>query len=401
MRILTNIRNLRNRLTKFDGEEPLTKLALTLIILLDIFILSIVFGGLSSHTHQLTSPSEYFPHECRYVFIENNWNSANKLDRLQSIVLKDFNQYSYRYDKSLDNSKIKNMHEICKAFYESVNSIAADAALKKLFIRRQELAKQKNLWTQKFNNTKQVYDTSLLENIAGDETHLSELSKQSKSHSEQIEQIAIEIAQLDNQLCIHPKIVNLWELIRPDDATQRATLIRDLNRYARFFTFKELIWQLIFMLPLLFAFYFWHILSIKRDRTVQTLISSHLLVVASIPVITKFIDVVLDLIPNHFFKELFKLLELLHIIALWHYIVILFSVIATIMIVHFIQRKWFNLKQLHQKRLMKGECHQCGKHLPPNVKSCPFCGTDQYVICSHCSKDTFVVGEYCVRCGEK
>ena len=159
-------------------------------------------------------------------------------------------------------------------------------------------------------------------------------------------------------------------------------------------------WQLLFMLPLFFIFFFWHSRNVKRNNKIQLLISSHLLVVASIPIVLKIINLVLELIPKHFFKEVFKILEQFHIIALWHYVVILVSIFAVILFIYLIQKKFFNKKRLYQKRLMKGSCYLCGKVLPQKSEICPFCGTNQLRKCPNCNADTYVAGEYCVNCGK-
>ncbi|MFH1459673.1 MAG: zinc ribbon domain-containing protein [Candidatus Omnitrophota bacterium] len=401
MGLFNAVLRFKDRLTKFSDEEPLSKLALAIIILLDIFILSIVSGGLSAHTSQLTSPDEYFPYKCRNIFIDKQWSQANKMDNLQNFVLSDYNNYSYRYDSAFDRSRIDKMHPICKKFYDTSKLIYENSELKKLFVQRQELAKEKNQWAQQYNRNKNIYDTSLLENIAGQsKEELDVISSSMKEQSKEIERISFEIAKINNQLNRNTLVNNLWEIIRPGDINFRDKMIRDVNKFERIYLFKELIWQLIFMLPLFIVFYIWYSKSIKKSNTIQTLISSHLLVIASIPIVIKVIEVVLDLIPYHFFKELFKLLELLHIIALWHYIVIFISIGVAMFFIYFIQKKLFNKKRLYQKRLMKGACYFCGKTLPGKINICPFCGTNQLKKCEQCNADTFVGGEYCINCGK-
>ncbi|MFH1092751.1 MAG: hypothetical protein V1739_01190 [Candidatus Omnitrophota bacterium] len=402
MGMFKGILKFRDRLTKFNQEEPLNKLALTIIILLDIFILSVVFSGLSAHTSQLTSPDEYFPYECRNIFIEKQWSQANKIDELQNFVLSDYNNYSYRYDRVFDKSKIDKMHPVCNNFYVTVKSISQNSELKSLFVKRQELVKEKNQWTQQYNKEKDVYNTSLLENIAEkSKDNLDNISNSIKKQSGEIEKISFEISKINKQLNNNAHINKIWEIIRPGDDNFRAKMINDLNKYERIYLFKELLWQLIFMLPLFIVFYIWHTKSIKKTNSIQTLISSHLLIIASIPIVLKIIEVVLDLIPYHFFKKLFELFELLHIIALWHYIVIFVSIGVTMVFVYLIQKKLFNKKRLYQKRLMKGECYFCGKTLPGKINICPFCGTNQLKKCEKCNTDTFVCGEYCINCGKK
>jgi len=401
MKLLKGNSTFKNRLTKLNDQEPLTKLALTVIILLDIFILSVVFGGLSTHTAQLTSPDEYFPHECRRIFIEKEWSNANKIDNLQRLVLSDYNNYSYRYNSPFEKSKIDKMQPDCKKLYEAIKAIVATDDVKQLFVARQEIIDKKNQWIQQYNKNKNIYETKLLENIAEqNKTPLETISGAVNAQSKEIERLNAEMLQINKQVSENQLVNNLWQIIRPGDTAFRQTMIKALNRYERIYLFIELIWQLVFMLPLFVIFYIWHTRSIKKNRTMHILISSHLLIIALIPIIIKVIQVVLELIPYHFFKELFKLLELLHIIALWHYIVIFVSIGVAMVFVYMLQKKFFSQQRLRQTRLMKGECYFCGKKLPAKTSICPFCGTNQLKKCANCNADTFFGGEYCIHCGK-
>ncbi|MDD5070638.1 MAG: hypothetical protein PHV17_07900 [Candidatus Omnitrophica bacterium] len=400
MALFKSFLRFKDRLTKFNDQEPLNKLALTVIVLLDIFVLSVVFGGLATHTSQLTSPDEYFPYSCKRVFVNSQWSEANKIDQLQQFILYDYNNYSYQHQKVFDESKISKMHPVCKKFYQSAEKIYKNKKLQELFVVRQELLKKKTQWTKEFNADKNVYDSSLLEKIAGESRgDLTNVSSAMKNRSQEIVDISLELAGIDKKIKTDPLVIKLLAIVNIGDSKFRESLIKDINRYDRIYLFRELVWQLLFLLPLFLVFYFWHTKSIKKNNTVGTLISSHLIVIAAIPILIEIIRVVLDLIPYHFFKELFKLLELFHIMALWHYIVIFLSIGVAISFVYLIQKKLFNKKRLYQKRLMKGDCFSCGKMLPKNGNICPFCGANQFKKCSQCNGDTFVAGEYCVHCG--
>lgn len=401
MGVFNKIGIFKNRLTKFKDDEPLTKLALTIVIILDIFILAVVFGGLSAHTSQLTSPSEYFPYNCRDIFIKNQWSQVNKLDKLQGLVLSDYNNYSYRYDSAFDKSKMEKMQPNCRKFYEEVSKIYKNPGLKRLFIKRQNLIKKRNQLMQRHEKDKGVYDTLLLENIAeNNNDSLDSVSSGMKTISRKIETKSLAISGINKQINEDATVNNLWSLTQIGNSDFRQKMVDDLNKYELIYLFKELVWQLLFMLPLFAIFCVWHAKSIKKNNSIQTLISSHLLIIALIPIVLKIIKVVLELIPFHFFKELFKLLELLHIIALWHYIVIFIAIGVAMLFVYLIQKKLFSKKRLHEKRLMKGECFFCGKVLPRKVNTCPFCGTNQFEKCGNCNSDTFVGGEHCINCGK-
>jgi len=67
------------RLTSVSKEEPLNKLSLAAIIILDIVILNILFIGLDDHTQQLTTSYEYMPPAANAIFIQQDWTPANRI----------------------------------------------------------------------------------------------------------------------------------------------------------------------------------------------------------------------------------------------------------------------------------------------------------------------------------
>ena len=394
----------KNRLTRLSEEEPVTKLALAIILVLDVFVLSIIFGGLNDHTQQLTSPDEYMPYQCRQVFIDKSWTQANKTARLQDLVLSDYNNYSYRHDSPFEASRLAKMHPLCQSFYEQVKRIAEDPSLRDVFVERQQAGREKDQMVKQFDRENEVYDTALLENIAAQpSTQLASLKESIQSRSREIERLNARIKELDGAINRHELVQDFWALTHPGEATQRQKLIDDLNRFERWYLFRELLWQMLFLLPLLALFWVWHIKSARKSRGIQSLISAHLMVVASIPIVIKIINLVMELVPFHFFKDLFAWLERMHIIALWHYVVIIGAIAVALLCVFIIQKKIFNRKRMYEKRLMKGCCFACGKTLPKTgaIAACPFCGVKQQKTCSVCGADTPAQAAFCTHCGRE
>lgn len=395
----------KNRLTSFGDQEPVSKMSLTVIILLDIFILSMLFGGLADHTKQLTSPYEYIPYKCRNIIIEKNWSKANQLSDLQQLVLSDYNNYDWRYESTFRDAKINVMHPLCAEFYNTVKSIAEDENIKQLFISRQSLYKKRSQHQKIFNQSKQTYDTSLLKDIAGKsktEEEITSLSAKMDRNTAIIEDINKKIAKVEVKINANDKVQAVWLLAYKNIEENRKTLIYDLKQFEFWYPIRELGWQLLFMLPIFIIFYLWYSRSIKKQNNIQTLIASHLLVVASWPILLKIIEVVLELIPHRFFKTLFDFLQMMNMIAIWHYLLILGSILVALFIVYIIQKKLFSKEVLYQKRLSKCACLKCGKKLPAgNLNSCPYCGERQIKSCPKCQAPTYIAGKHCINCGDK
>lgn len=400
MNFIKGALDFKGRLTRFNEEEPLGKLSLVIVILLDIFLLSVVFVGLEAHTSQLSSVDEYFPWECKQVLIEDRWSNANKLDRLQNIVLSDHNNY-LRRDSFFDENELGKMHPDCKEYFQRIKSIHKNQSIKNMFIDRQSLQRKFSDWRIEHKIGKDVYDTQLLEKIADKESKPGTSVTESMHRiSKEYEKINAEIVAISSTISNQQLVKDFFEQLGPSRSSKRDKLISDLKRYEVVYAFKEFCWQLLFLLPIFAGALFWYVKSTNKKFATQTLFSAHLLTIASIPILFEIVELVLDLIPKTFFRALFELLEKLHIIALWHYLLIVVSLLVAILLVYFIQKKFFNTQRVYEKRLIAGKCCLCGKTLPPESGHCPFCGKNQMRQCRHCQSETFLGGNCCVNCGK-
>ena len=114
---------------------------------------------------------------------------------------------------------------------------------------------------------------SHLPQIAGeDSAPLKSISQSLKDRGTQIDRLNAQIKDIDRKLNSNPLVIDFWALTLPDDITLRDTLVDDLNRYEKIYLFKKLMWQLLFLLPLLAIFLVWHIRSVQMNRGIQCLI---------------------------------------------------------------------------------------------------------------------------------
>lgn len=142
-KIKERIINFKNRLIRINDKEPLSRLSLIIIIIVDLFILAVIFQGLSEHTRQLTSPDEFFPSQCRELFIQKEWSDTVFLTRLQDFMLSDYNN-SYGYDGRIKGAKTEIMHDSFRTFFKKTTIVATDKNLNRLFVNRQNLLKEKD-----------------------------------------------------------------------------------------------------------------------------------------------------------------------------------------------------------------------------------------------------------------
>lgn len=387
----------RTHLTSLD-EQPLGKAALLIIIFLDIFIIISIFDGLAAHTRQLSSPDVYVPNTCREIVINRQWNPTNRIDNLSQIII------SASTNPYRDEEKRKERHQVCVPYVELVDQIKNDKALTSIFEDRSKSESEVKELQRAIDNLKGAYDTSLLETIAKQQESQTKVDATRKDFQEKtstLNSLKARIASLEQTINSDAKVKLLWERLQGLREQDRQKLITELRTLNYWYPVKKLGMQMIFLLPLFVVFYAWNNTSIRKNRGLQTLVSTHLLGISFIPILCKIIETVYDIIPKKLLKKLIDLLESLKLVAIWHYLVIALAVAAALFLIYIFQKKLFSHEKLIARRISKGECQECGKHLPDGSPACPFCGFIQFKPCNNCSKLMHVHGGFCRECGHK
>jgi len=391
------IRHFQQRLTRLD-EEPLGRAALVIILFLDLFILISIFDGLGAHTAQLTSPSEYIPGLCRDMVLDEDWNETNRLDKLARLV----STYRGRYFRVDLRAERLTMHAVCDPVMRTYRDIRDDKALSRDLDRLVRIDNETRDLRDEQARVKGVYDTALLEAIAGkeaQESRVAALRQETADRTMAMEELVSREQQLRAMLEQHERIRTLYELVEGVSEADRDALRKDLRRLNFWYPVKKLGMEMLFLLPLFLAFYAWNARSIARERPFQTLVSSHLMVVTLIPVFFKLTELVYDILPRKLLRELVELLESLKLVAIWHYLLIGVAVLGALALIYLFQRKLFSREKMMQRRIAKGQCQQCGLRLSSGSPCCTACGMNQYRICESCSELTHVYGKYCRACG--
>lgn len=387
----------RTHLTSLD-DQPLGKAALVIIIFLDIFIIVSIFDGLDAHTRQLSSPDAYIPNTCREIVVNRQWNPTNRIDNLSQIII------SSSTSPFRDEEKRKERHPICVPYVDLVDQIKNDKTLTSAFGERNKSESEVKELQRAIDNLKGAYDTSLLETIAKQQESQTKIDATRKDFQEKTNALNVlkaQIASLEQTINNETKVKSLWEKLEALKAQDRQALITELRTLNYWFPVKKLGMQLIFLLPLFVVFYVWNNSSIRKNRGLQTLVSTHLLGISFIPILCKIVETVYDIIPKKILKKLIDLLESLKLVAIWHYLVIALAVAAALFLIYIFQKKLFSREKLIERRISKGECQQCGKHLPAGSIACPFCGFVQYKPCSKCNNQMHVHGKFCRECGQQ
>jgi hypothetical protein len=391
------LRQFRQRLSRLDNQ-PLSRAALVAIIFLDLFILISVFDGLADHTAQLAGPNERVPPLCRSLVIEQEWNATNRLDHLARMVVA-YRDDPYREAVRVDRRK---QHSLCAPIVGTYEAIRDDSGLARNLQESSRLRMETQDLRAELERMKGAYDTTLLETIAGKQPVDQDAAAIRKTMADKAaalnERVGRE-ALLDASIEQDPRIRELFDLVANVSEAQRTALRDELRRLNFWYPAERLGMEMLFLLPLLAAFYFWNAKSIAANRPFQALVSSHLLVVVLIPVFFKIVELLYDIIPRKLLRQIMELLESLKLVAIWHYLLIGVAIVAALALIYLFQKKLFSREKLLQRRIAKGLCQACGQKLPPDSQHCHACGTAQFRTCSRCNALTHVHGRYCKACG--
>lgn len=397
--IRNKLRGIRHGLTSLDSK-PIGKAALTVVLLLDLFILVSIFEGLADHTRQLAGPGEYIPRHCRDVVIDNDWNEANRLVRIARIV----SNYRGSYVRIDERERIKREHPICAPISAVIRSIQDDRNLAAELSKFLRLRNQAVQVKAEHGRVKGAYDTAMLAQIAKDgreDQNIASLRTRVEQTTESMDTLVDSERTVVESLVQNQRIKKLFGIIEASSESQRDALLQDLRSLNFWHPVKRLAMEMVFLLPLVVVFYFWNAKSISAGRPFQALVSSHLLVVVFVPVLFKIMELVYDIVPKKLLKQVIDLLESMKLVAIWHYLVMGAGILASLALIYFFQKKLFSQEKLIQKRITKGLCQDCGARLPAGSVACPMCGFNQFRQCGHCNKPTYVYGKYCRECGAR
>lgn len=391
------LRQVRQRLSRLDNQ-PLSWAALVVILFLDLFILVSVFDGLADHTAQLAGPNERVPPLCRSLVIEQEWNATNRLDHLARLVV------AYQNDPHREAGRVdrRKQHPLCVPVVSAYEAIRGDSGLARNLQESGRLRMETQDLRAELARMKGAYDTTLLETIAGKQPVDEDVEAIRKTMAEKTaalnERVGRE-ALLDASIEQDPRVRELFDRVANVSEDQRTALRDELRRLNFWYPAERLGMEMLFLLPLLAAFYFWNTKSIAANRPFQTLVSSHLLVVVLIPVFFKIVELLYDIIPRKLLRQIIELLESLKLVAIWHYLSIGMAIGVALALIYLFQKKLFSREKLLQRRIAKGLCQTCGQHLPPDSQHCHACGAAQFRTCSRCNALTHVHGRYCKACG--
>lgn len=383
-------------LSHASNEQPVHKLALAVLLLLDLFVLFSIFDGLDVHTRQLDTPDDRIPSICREIVIDGSWTAEKRLERLADHVSNRSSPYRP------EGGPRRGADAACEPFEAAIDAIGREAELSGLVESRTKLASEIRDSESELTREKGAYDTQLLEALAHPDAKRPDaeaILATVQRRTAAIEEGRARLATLDERIVAALPVAALWGRLDALRDSDRTRLVAELRRLEFWYPVKKLGMQLLFLLPLLGVLVAWHSTATRKDRGLQALVASHLVVVAAIPVLFRLFEALYDVLPKRLLKRLIALLESLKLVALWHYLLIAVTVAVGLGLIVFIQRRVFSRERLLEKRIATHRCQACGKRLPLGANACPACGFVQHRPCPSCTGQMPVHARHCTSCG--
>ena len=391
--------------TRTINNEPLNKVSLIVVIFIDLFILSNVFTGLSDISQWHLSPSQTYPCHAEW----QDYRKSTAKDRDYQIVRKSVDSierpkrstWQQNYQQAA-TGHLGTLSTLCLQYAEQrdrIDNPSDLATIKTIDLKQAQITK-----LQAANqNIRSQYDSSLLEKIAGQDRSRSinnvsaEKAKQELDrNNSNITNLNRETTTLKLELLSKPASQNFLSFLKDEGKFKQ---VEELYQQAQFWYPSILLaFQALFLLPLLAIALLVHTFAQRKGYGLVALISWHLLVIFSIPLIIKVFEFLqIGLI----FKWIFDLVSsifgsLLFIIS---FLYILLIPLLGFGMIKLLQKVVFNPKVQAAKRVQSSRCMNCARKIGAHDPHCPHCGYYQYTECQNCHSLTYKNLAYCKECG--
>ncbi len=387
-------------------NEPVNKVSLIVIILIDIFILVQVFTGINDISNWHLSPIQ--AHPCYQEW--RNYQSGDFKDK-KYFFIKDaiFNDSSLRTSLKKEYLEMETNHlgkvsELCLADAELKD--AANNKINKGLVAKIDKNFQKSQgYSNENEKIKAQYDSTLLEKIANQPQNKSINLVNAEKAKEKLEQNSKEIAKiaeknknLTSELFKKPEIASFISFI---DDKAKFNLIKTSFEQAEFWDPSiQIGLQSLFLLPLIAIALIIHNFGNRKGFGLVSLISWHLLVIFMIPLVLKIFEFLQIGIIFRFF---FNIIEALfgRLLFLISYVYIFLIPLMGFLVIKFFQKITSNPKGKIITRVQKSQCIRCARKIRLNDQSCPYCGLEQYITCENCQTSTYKNLPFCRQCGHR
>ncbi|WP_339460913.1 hypothetical protein [Nodularia spumigena] len=404
--MLDNIRSLGNqffRKSRKINNEPLNKVSLVVIIVIDIFILINVFTGLDDVSRWYISPSQAYPCYSQWQNYREETNTNKDYEIISSSLSDINNQISQeQIYQEVEERHLGKVSQTCLQYakYQDQINISQNQQIIQNIVQKQTQVSQ---FEQKNSTIRAQYDSTLLEKIAGQSPEQSinvvgaEKAKQElDKNNQKISTLKQEISNFKNQLVTKPESIKFLAFLQNDNKFQPVEV--NYQQASFWYPSIQLAFQALFLLPLILVALSVHNFTQRREYGLISLISWHLLVIFFLPLILKIFEF---LQVGILFTFIFDILRTIlgGLLFLVSYVYILVIPLLGFVIIQLFQKVILNTKAQAVRRVQDSRCINCAKKIRHNDKYCPHCGYYQYIECANCHNLTYKYLSHCHHCG--
>lgn len=387
--------------TRTINNEPLNKVSLVVIVLIDIVILTNVFIGLNDVAQWHISPESAYPCYVEWRNYRNQKTDNKDFEIIQKTVTPNLIEFEQRYQqRGVDH--LGEVSPVCLRYGQAQDTLRnADygGILQRVGQKERAIA----TITDSNRTIRKQYDSTLLEEIAGqprdqsiNQVSAAEVKAKLAENEAKITALKTEISTLKNELLSKPESAAFLSLLNETATFQ--TVEQSYDRADFWYPSIQLVFQAIFLVPLMLIAFAIYTLAERKRYGLVALISWHLLVIFCIPLILKVFEV---LQTGVIFNLIFDVVAALfgRLLFLVSYIYILLIPLLGFAVIKFAQRFIFNPKLQAAGRVQKSRCIKCAKKIKEQDAHCPHCGYHQHKECGECHQLTYKYLPYCNHCG--
>jgi hypothetical protein len=399
------------RKSRTINNQPLNKVSLIVLIVIDLFILFNVFTGLGNISHWHLSPSEAYPCVSEWQgYREQKGQKDRDYGVVQSSLVQDViiqdpkilnSSFKERY-QNFEQNHLGRVSPICLTYAELKDKVNSSENKKLYESIHQKQTKISNL-EQANSSIRSQYDSTLLEKIAGQgskqsiNTVRAEKARQTIAHNKSaISKLENETAALKGNLVKKPESLRLLDWVK--SGSKYKTIQQGYQHASFWYPSIQLAFQALFLLPLIATALFVHRLALHRGAGLIALISWHLLAILSIPLLLKIFEF---LQIGAVFKFIVDIVSTLFggLVFLVSYLYILIIPLVGFGMIKLSQKLAFNKKNQASSRFQRRLCFNCAKKIRAQDRYCPHCGYGQYLECQNCHELTYKHLSHCKQCG--
>ncbi|NJN48777.1 MAG: hypothetical protein HC805_01955 [Alkalinema sp. RL_2_19] len=255
-------------------------------------------------------------------------------------------------------------------------------------------------------NIRQQYDSTLLEQVAGQSRAKSinpvgaAAAKQKlDDNTTKISQLKQAVTGLKQKLLAQPEVQQFLAQLQNQAAFD--PIAASYNHAKFWYPSIQLFFQALFLVPLVLLSYGIHRFSLRKNYGLVALLSWHLFIISLIPTFLKLFEFLqVGAFIQWLFETVYQLFGgLLFLVA---YIQIALIPLAGFLLIKLIQRiskSGGNPLVQATNRIAQSRCLRCAKKIRVEHAHCPHCGYHQYDECPSCHAVTTGILPHCTHCG--